>query len=276
VARTRSRPIPSGQVTVRQALVWMCAQALVAFGILLTFNGFSILLGIAALLPVAIYPFMKRVTWWPQIFLGVAFNWGHLIGWSAHAGSLDWPPVVLYAGGIAWTLFYDTIYACQDKEDDALIGVKSTARLFGRDVERWLFVFLVASVMATLVAGVMATVESTTGALIAAIVVLNGGMGMMWGFIIRRVIAAAPPAEKDRTASLLPITQQTGFALGAALTGLIANGLGIDRQPGPAEMQSVAFWMFAGFVPLALLGNVMTWRFVGRQRREAGNQGASR
>ena len=110
-------------------------------------------------------------------------------------------------------------------------------------------------------------------ALIVAIVVLNGGMGMMWGFIIRRVIAAAPPAEKDRTASLLPITQQTGFALGAALTGLIANGLGIDRQPGPAEMQSVAFWMFAGFVPLALLGNAMTWRFVNLQNADGSARG---
>ncbi len=99
-------------------------------------------------------------------------------------------------------------------------------------------------------------------ALILSIIVLNGGMGMMWGFIIRRVVAAAPVDEKDRTASLLPITQQTGFAIGAALTGLIANGLGINEDPGVGELKRVAFWMFAGFVPLAALGAVMNWRFV--------------
>ena len=96
----------------------------------------------------------------------------------------------------------------------------------------------------------------------------------MWGFIIKRVIAAAPPAEKDRAASLLPITQQTGFALGAALTGLIANGLGANQQPGSAELQAIAFWMFAAFVPLAVLGNWLAWRFVARQPAEA--QGESR
>jgi len=112
--------------------------------------------------------------------------------------------------------------------------------------------------------------------LIVAIVLLNGGMGMMWGFIIKRVIAAAPPAEKDRAASLLPITQQTGFALGAALTGLIANGLGVNQQPGAAELKSIAFWMFAAFVPLALLGNAMAWRFVRLQRGKGPDQGESR
>ncbi len=142
VARTRSRPIPSGQVTARGAAVWMLAQALAAALILLTFNGFAIALGIAALVPVAVYPFAKRFTWWPQVFLGLAFNWGALLGWAAHAGSLSWPPLLLYVAGIAWTLFYDTIYAHQDKEDDALIGVKSTARLFGADTPRWLALFL--------------------------------------------------------------------------------------------------------------------------------------
>ncbi len=107
--------------------------------------------------------------------------------------------------------------------------------------------------------------------IILATVVLNGGMGMMWGFIIKRVIAAAPGAEKDRTSSLLPITQQCGFAIGAALSGLIANGLGIEQQPTTETLKLVAFWMFAGFVPLALLGNVMAWRFVGR--RFAGESG---
>ncbi|MDF1856522.1 4-hydroxybenzoate octaprenyltransferase [Pseudooceanicola sp.] len=146
VERTRSRPIPSGAVSTRQALLWMALQALLACAILLTFHRTAIALGVLSLLPVAIYPFAKRFTWWPQIFLGLAFNWGALLAWAAHAGSLSWPPVVLYLGGIAWTLFYDTIYAHQDREDDALIGVKSTARLFGTDTPKWLRRFLVATV----------------------------------------------------------------------------------------------------------------------------------
>jgi 4-hydroxybenzoate polyprenyltransferase len=147
VERTRSRPLPSGQVTPRGALIWMVIQALAAFCILLAFNRFSILLGILALGPVLIYPFAKRFTWWPQVFLGIAFNWGALMGWSALTGSLAAAPLLLYAGGLAWTLFYDTIYAHQDREDDALVGIRSTARLFGGATERWLFAFLVASVL---------------------------------------------------------------------------------------------------------------------------------
>ena len=146
VERTRSRPIPSGQVTVRGAVIWMVLQALVAFAILLTFNRAAIAMGILALLPVAIYPFAKRFTWWPQIFLGLAFNWGAMLAWVAHTGSLAWPPVILYLAGIAWTLFYDTIYAHQDTEDDALIGVKSTARLFGNNTPTWLRRFIVGTV----------------------------------------------------------------------------------------------------------------------------------
>jgi len=151
VARTRSRPLPSGQVSPRQAAAWMAAQALVAFAILLTFPRPAILLGVGSLALVAIYPFAKRFTWWPQVFLGLAFNWGALLGWAAHAGGLAWPAVLLYAAGIAWTLFYDTIYAHQDREDDALIGVRSTARLFGRATGSWLGGFLcLATLLATL------------------------------------------------------------------------------------------------------------------------------
>lgn len=141
VARTRSRPIPSGQVTVRGALVWLVAQSLLAFAILLTFHPLAILLGTLSLLPVAVYPFAKRFTWWPQVFLGIAFNWGALLAWAAVTGTLGWSPVLLYAAGLAWTLFYDTIYALQDVEDDALMGVKSTARLFGPVVTLWLAAF---------------------------------------------------------------------------------------------------------------------------------------
>ncbi|PVB63082.1 4-hydroxybenzoate octaprenyltransferase [Labrenzia sp. 011] len=131
VARTRSRPIPAGQVTKNQARIFLLLQAVVGLAVLLQFNSFSIGLGVASLIPVAIYPFMKRITNWPQLFLGFAFSWGALMGWAAVFGSLGWAPVLLYLGGICWTIGYDTIYAHQDKEDDALVGVKSTARLFG-------------------------------------------------------------------------------------------------------------------------------------------------
>ncbi len=147
VARTRSRPVPSGQVTVRGAALWMAAQMAAAGLILLSYNALTLALGIGSLVLVAAYPFAKRFTWWPQVFLGLAFNWGALLAWVAHTGALGWPPVLLYLAGICWTLFYDTIYAHQDKEDDALIGVKSTARLFGQATGRWLAGFLVAAVM---------------------------------------------------------------------------------------------------------------------------------
>jgi 4-hydroxybenzoate polyprenyltransferase len=169
VARTRSRPLPSGQVTPRQAAAWMVAQALAAFAILLTYAPAAIWLGVASLALVAIYPFAKRFTWWPQVFLGLAFNWGALLGWAAHAGGLATAPLLLYAAGISWTLFYDTIYAHQDREDDALIGVKSTARLFGAATHRWLAGFLAAAALLA-AAAVLAT--GATGA--ARIVALAG------------------------------------------------------------------------------------------------------
>ncbi|MDD7911317.1 4-hydroxybenzoate octaprenyltransferase [Pseudovibrio exalbescens] len=131
VERTRSRPIPAGQVTPKQALLFLVVQALVGLVVLLQFNTFTIVLGASSLLVVALYPFMKRVTDWPQLFLGLAFSWGALVGWSATMGSLSAAPFLVYAGGILWTIGYDTIYAHQDKEDDALVGVRSTARLFG-------------------------------------------------------------------------------------------------------------------------------------------------
>jgi 4-hydroxybenzoate polyprenyltransferase len=131
VARTRSRPIPSGQVSVTGAAAFLALQAFTGLAVLLCFNGFTILLGVASLTLVAIYPLMKRITWWPQIVLGLAFSWGALMGWAAVFGRLDAAAILLYLGAIAWVIGYDTIYAHQDREDDALIGVKSTARLFG-------------------------------------------------------------------------------------------------------------------------------------------------
>lgn len=156
VTRTRSRPIPSGQVSVGQALLWMVAQMALAGLVLITFNRLAIGLGLASLGLVAIYPYAKRFTWWPQVFLGLAFNWGAVLAYAAHAGRVDAAAALLYAAGIAWTLFYDTIYAHQDKEDDVLIGVKSTARLFGAATGKWLGLFLIATValmsMAVLIA----------------------------------------------------------------------------------------------------------------------------
>jgi len=138
VARTALRPIPSGQVSVRQAVGFLIAQLLVGLLILLTFNRLTVLLGVLSLVLVFSYPLMKRVTYWPQAFLGLTFNWGALMGWAAASGSLGWPALLLYAGGIAWTLHYDTIYAHQDKDDDALVGVKSTALKFGAATKPWL------------------------------------------------------------------------------------------------------------------------------------------
>lgn len=159
VARTRSRPIPSGQVSVKQAAVWLVAQSLVGLAILLQFNGFSILLGVASLILVAIYPFMKRVTYWPQLFLGLAFSWGALMGWATVTGSLAWPAIILYLGCIAWTIGYDTIYALQDVEDDALIGVKSTARLVGANVKPFVAGFYGLAAILWLVAAVLSDAQ---------------------------------------------------------------------------------------------------------------------
>ena len=132
VARTAGRPLPSGRVSLRQALLFLAAQLLVGLAILLLLHPYAIALGAASLALVFSYPFMKRVTWWPQAWLGLTFNWGALLGWAAATGGLDWPALALYLGGLAWTLVYDTIYAHQDREDDALIGVRSTALRFGR------------------------------------------------------------------------------------------------------------------------------------------------
>jgi 4-hydroxybenzoate polyprenyltransferase len=141
VERTRSRPIPAGQVSVRQALVFLAAQALIGLAVLLQFNRFAVATGIASLAIVAVYPFMKRITWWPQVVLGLAFSWGALMGFAVIQERIGAPALFLYAGSIAWVIGYDTIYAHQDTEDDALIGVKSTARLFGARTHRALVVF---------------------------------------------------------------------------------------------------------------------------------------
>jgi 4-hydroxybenzoate polyprenyltransferase len=145
VERTRNRPIASGRISRLQALLFLALLSFAGLLILLQFNWFTVALGAASLLIVAIYPFMKRITHWPQAVLGLAFNWGTLVGWSATHASLSLPALLLYASGIAWTLAYDTIYAHQDKEDDVLIGVKSTALLFGANTRPWLAAFFAAA-----------------------------------------------------------------------------------------------------------------------------------
>lgn len=145
VARTRGRPIPSGAVTTRQAALFLAAQLIAGLLVLLMFNGFAVILGASSLILVALYPFMKRITWWPQAWLGLTFNWGALLGFAAQTGSVDLADLCLYAGCFFWTLGYDTIYAHQDREDDALIGVKSTARLLGAKSSDWIRRFYTAA-----------------------------------------------------------------------------------------------------------------------------------
>ena len=141
VERTRSRPIPAGQVSVPQAAGFLVLQALAGLMVLLQFNRFAVGCGIASLVIVAVYPFMKRITYWPQIVLGLAFSWGALMGFAVTFGRIDATVLVLYAGSIAWVIGYDTIYAHQDAEDDALIGIKSTALLFGERTRAALVLF---------------------------------------------------------------------------------------------------------------------------------------
>jgi 4-hydroxybenzoate polyprenyltransferase len=156
VERTRHRPLASGQLTTAQAVAFLVLQFLVGLLILLSFNRFTILLGFASMPLVIAYPFMKRITWWPQAFLGLTFNWGALVGWSAVTGDLAAPALTLYAAGFLWTLGYDTIYAHQDKVDDALIGVKSSARFLGAATPRWLWHFYAAALALIGVAGWLA------------------------------------------------------------------------------------------------------------------------
>jgi len=153
VERTRTRPIPSGAVSVAAAVAFMVLQLGLGAAILFSLNGFAIALGIAVIALIATYPFMKRVTYWPQFFLGLNFNWGALMGWAAVRGSLGWAPALLYLGGIAWTLGYDTIYAHQDKEDDVLIGVKSSALALGERTRPFLYGFYAVAILFWALAG---------------------------------------------------------------------------------------------------------------------------
>jgi 4-hydroxybenzoate polyprenyltransferase len=173
VARTAARPIPSGQVTVTQAYMFLAVLCVLGLLVLIQFNAFTIVLGASSLLLIAIYPFMKRITFWPQLVLGLTFKWGALVGWAAVNGSLSMAAVALYAGSVLWTVGYDTIYAHQDKEDDALVGLKSTALKFGAATPGWLVLFYTSAVVLWGAAGMLA------GAHIALAVALTAAAAQM-------------------------------------------------------------------------------------------------
>ncbi len=174
VERTRGRPIPSGAVSMGRAWLFLAAQCAIGLVVLLQLNRFSILLGAASLILVAIYPFMKRLTWWPQAWLGLTFNWGALLGFAAETGHLGPRAWLLYAGCFFWTLGYDTIYALQDVEDDALIGVKSTARLFGIWSPLWVASFYAAAFV------LIAASAFVSRHWLAVLVLLPAGVHLFW------------------------------------------------------------------------------------------------
>jgi 4-hydroxybenzoate polyprenyltransferase len=206
VERTRSRPIPSGQVSVAQAGGFLILQAAIGFCVLISLNGFAIALGIASLAIVAVYPFMKRITYWPQTVLGLAFSWGALMGWAAAFGRLDAPAVLLYAGSISWVIGYDTIYAHQDREDDALIGIKSTALLFGDRTKAMLGLFYGLAVALIGTAGVTAG-----GGVIFALGLLAFGAHLVWQVI--RIDVADP----DQCLALFKSNRNAGLILFAGM-----------------------------------------------------------
>lgn len=206
VARTRLRPIPSGQVTASKAAVFLVAQALLGFLILIQFNLMTIALGIASLVLVAIYPFMKRVTFWPQLFLGLAFSWGAIVGWTSQTGSLGIAPILLYLGCICWVIGYDTIYALQDIEDDALIGVKSTARLFGDKARPIVGLFYGAAMLFWLAAGLM-----VGGGVVLVVGLIVVAAHLCWQLVTVKV------DQPDSTLSRFQSNQWLGLVLTLAL-----------------------------------------------------------
>jgi 4-hydroxybenzoate polyprenyltransferase len=211
VARTATRPLASGQLSLFQAAVFLALLLAIGLVILLQLNGFTVALGASSLLLVAAYPFMKRITYWPQAWLGLTFNWGALMGWAAVEGMLGWPAVLLYLGGIAWTLGYDTIYAHQDKEDDALVGVKSTALRFGAASRIWIAIFYGLAVAFFLAAGLAAGLgwPFVAGLTLA-------------GFHLAWQVAKLDIADPRRCLMLFRSNRFVGWLL---LAGLLAAGL---------------------------------------------------
>ncbi|MBL8530263.1 MAG: 4-hydroxybenzoate octaprenyltransferase [Hyphomonadaceae bacterium] len=188
VERTRLRPLPSGALSTRAAWAWLLAQCLVGLAALLMFPPLAQIVALAALPLVALYPLMKRITWWPQAWLGIVFSWGALVGGAAVAfpASLPGETIALYLGCILWTIAYDTIYALQDREDDALVGVRSTARLFAEHWRAWTSAFYVGAIF------LWAAAAAISGAPIVTIIALSLiGAGLIWP-MLQRVDAARP------------------------------------------------------------------------------------
>lgn len=218
VARTRSRPIPSGQVSVRQAYAFMAGLLLAGLAVLVQLNAYTIGLAIASLGLVAVYPFMKRFTYWPQLVLGLTFKWGALVGWAASRGSLEWPAVVLYAGCVLWTLGYDTIYAHQDKDDDIALGLKSSAIRLGEATRPWLAGFYAGAVALWTLAGWLA----------------GGGPALMVGLTLAAAHLAWQVATVDihdpaSCLSRFRANRDVGFIVCAGLIADMALGGGLLR-----------------------------------------------
>lgn len=220
VARTRSRPLPSGRVTGKQAIAFLFLQLLAGLIILLQFNSFSIWLGAASLVTVAVYPFMKRITWWPQLFLGFAFSWGALLGWAVIEGGLTLAPVLLYFASILWVIGYDTIYAHQDREDDALVGVKSTARLFGKKTRTAISVLYSMAIilMAIAVSRALPSGHPSYGYILlpAFAGLCVGGIHMLWQLAILDI------DNPDQCLKLFQSNSYLGWILFAGFTGSMA------------------------------------------------------
>jgi 4-hydroxybenzoate polyprenyltransferase len=216
VERTKGRPLPSGRISVRAAIAFLVAQSLAGLIVLLCFNRFSIGLGIASLVVVAIYPLMKRVTQWPQAILGLAFSWGALMGWAADYQALAAPALFLYASAFCWTIGYDTIYALQDARDDAIVGIKSTARLFGKNVRIGVGIFYLAAVVLAQIA------LWTAGAgVVGELGMLLYGLHLIWQ--LSQVEGATPPTALRLFRSNWPAGLILFF--GIAAEGYVRQGL---------------------------------------------------
>jgi 4-hydroxybenzoate polyprenyltransferase len=217
VERTRSRPLPSGKATKRGAWIFLVLQSLVGLLVLLQFSRFAILLGIASLAVVAVYPFMKRFTDWPQLGLGLAFSWGALMGWAAAFGDLELAPLLLYAGSILWVIGYDTIYAHQDKEDDAIVGVRSTARLFGRHTRTALIV---------LYSGALVLMGAACAAAMAPFPALAGLLAA--GAHMLRQVRALDIDDPDQCLALFKSNNVVGWLI---FLGFVGGGLWMAISP---------------------------------------------
>jgi len=216
VERTRSRPIPSGEVSRRQALLFLGGQLIVGLIILVQFNTTTIWLGIASLALVVPYPLMKRITFWPQLWLGLTFNWGALMGWAAVTGSIfgpgDWPAWIIYLAGIFWTLGYDTIYAHQDKEDDALIGVKSTALKLGTASRSWIAGFYAVSLVLLIAAAALQSLHA-----LAYIVLAGAAIHLVWQITAWKMDEPADSLAKFNSNTLFGLLVALAYVVGQAV-----------------------------------------------------------